>query len=169
MFSLIQFFISLPPPKKKLSRSALISVTRLGDFWELFVANVLTKVAKIITEFLGCFERHYFLVTTVVATFWPTFGKIWATLCSDIWSHWLCCTRLEPLTRKTDTKPIPPISVDSERREIATLRRSWRRIDPVWNFKMKVEKLILFVVLTICAFVFPTSSAGRKVRYGKAM
>ena len=24
-----------------------------------------------------------------MATFWVTFGNIWATLCLDIWSHWL--------------------------------------------------------------------------------
>ena len=24
-----------------------------------------------------------------MATFWATFGNLWATLCSDIWSHWL--------------------------------------------------------------------------------
>ena len=38
-------------------------------------------------DFLGNFENNCFLSETGVATFWATFGKTWATFCSNIWSH----------------------------------------------------------------------------------
>ena len=58
-------------------------VTRLDDFWKLFVTNFLTQVAQMYVDFLGSFENiHYHVVT-----FWATFGKFWATLYFSIWSH----------------------------------------------------------------------------------
>ena len=57
----------------------LISVTRLGDFWKLVATKSLTKVAQIIGNFLGYFEKTHSYVKTAVATFWATFGIIWAT------------------------------------------------------------------------------------------
>ena len=55
------------------------SVTRLGDF--------LTRVAKIVGNLLGYFERHQFLSKTAVDTFWASFSKNWAAFNSNIWSH----------------------------------------------------------------------------------
>ena len=38
-------------------------------------------------DFLGSCENHHFLSQTGEATFWATFGKTWATLYFNIWSH----------------------------------------------------------------------------------
>ena len=65
------------------------SVTRLGDFWNIPVTNFLTKVAQLLGNFLGFFEKHCLQVKTNVATFWITFGIISATFYVNIWSHWL--------------------------------------------------------------------------------
>ena len=41
--------------------------------------------------FLGNLKKLYSFAKTTVATFWVTFGNIWATFYSNIWSHWLQC------------------------------------------------------------------------------
>ena len=53
---------------------ALLSVTRLDDFWKLLPAKFLTKVAQIISNFLGYFEQPH-----SEAGFWVTFWNILAT------------------------------------------------------------------------------------------
>ena len=40
-------------------------------------------------HFLGIFEKPHSFVKIAVATVWATFGNIWATFYSNIWSHWL--------------------------------------------------------------------------------
>ena len=45
------------------------SVTRLGDFWKFLVA-IFKKVAQIISNFLGYFEKPHSYVKTAVATSW---------------------------------------------------------------------------------------------------
>ena len=42
-----------------------------------------------IVDFLGNFKNPHSCVKTADATFWATFGNIWATFYSNIWSHWL--------------------------------------------------------------------------------
>ena len=51
------------------------SVTRLGDFLNFLATNLITKVAQIVGDFLGSFEKHCFLSQTGLATFWATIGK----------------------------------------------------------------------------------------------
>ena len=36
------------------------SVTRLGDFWKILVANYITKIAKIFRNILDLFEKSHF-------------------------------------------------------------------------------------------------------------
>ena len=52
------------------------SVTRLGDFWNLFMTNLITIVGKIVGDLLGCFENNHFLSKFVAETFGETFAKI---------------------------------------------------------------------------------------------
>ena len=47
-----------------------------------------------IGNLLGYFEKPHFYLSTAVSTFWATFGEIWATFYSNIWSHW-AAVRLE--------------------------------------------------------------------------
>ena len=72
--------------KRKQNKSHSSSVTRLGEFWKFWVI-FLTKVAQIIGNVLGYFVKPHSYVKTVVATFWATFGNIWATFYSNNWSH----------------------------------------------------------------------------------
>ena len=65
----------------------LSRVTRLGDFQKFLMTKFLTKVSHIISNFLGHLEKPNSYVKTAVANSWVTFGKIWATLYSNIWSH----------------------------------------------------------------------------------
>ena len=67
------------------------SVTRLGNFWNFFVTNFISKVAQMFCDFLCSCENHHFLSQTGEATFWVTFGETWATFYFKIWSH---CLRL---------------------------------------------------------------------------
>ena len=66
----------------------MISETRLGDFIKFFATYFLTKVAQIISNFSGYIEKLHSYVTIAKATSWVTFGNIWATFYSTIWSHW---------------------------------------------------------------------------------
>ena len=56
-----------------------VSVTSLGYFWKVLVTIFLTKVAQIFGDFWAILKNITFKVKTNVATFWATFGKIWAT------------------------------------------------------------------------------------------
>ena len=60
---------------------------QIGRFFKFLVTRFLTKVVKMFGGLLGYFERHRFLSKTAVDTYWATFGKKWATLNSNIWSH----------------------------------------------------------------------------------
>ena len=40
-----------------------------------------------IGNFFGNLKKPYFHVKTAVATFWTTFGNIWAAFYSNIWLH----------------------------------------------------------------------------------
>ena len=44
-----------------LHKTVRTSVTRLSDFWKFSVRNFLTRVTKMLVDFLGYFERHLFL------------------------------------------------------------------------------------------------------------
>ena len=61
---------------------------QIGRFLKVLDNKILTKVAQIISNFLGCFEKPHSYVKTAVGTSWVTFGDIWATFYSNIWSHW---------------------------------------------------------------------------------
>ena len=54
---------------------------------DVFKTKFLTKVAQIISNFLGYFGKPHLCVKTDVDTSWVTFGNIWATFYSSIWSH----------------------------------------------------------------------------------
>ena len=54
-------------------RGVVNSVTRLGDFWKFLVTNFITKVAKVLGDFLGFLERQHFKVNNAVVTFWVNF------------------------------------------------------------------------------------------------
>ena len=43
------------------------------------IGRFLTKVAQMIGNFLGNFEKSHSYLKTAVATSWVTFGNIWAT------------------------------------------------------------------------------------------
>ena len=49
-----------------------VSVTGLGDFWKLFIANFLTIVSQTFGYFLGLFEEHIFCYLGI---FWK-FGQL---------------------------------------------------------------------------------------------
>ena len=57
-------------------------------FFKFLVNKFLSKVAQIISNFLGYFEKPYSYIKTAVATSRVTFGNILAAFCSNIWSHW---------------------------------------------------------------------------------
>ena len=55
------------------------SVTRLGDFLKFLATIFHAKVAQIIGDVLGYFEKRHFKVTAVVANIWAlceTFGLL---------------------------------------------------------------------------------------------
>ena len=60
---------------------------RLGDFFNFFVTNLLSKVGIIIGDLWGYFEINHFLGKTAVDTFWQTLRRNWTTFYSAIWSH----------------------------------------------------------------------------------
>ena len=72
-------------------RWSMISVTRLGDFWNFLVTNYVTKVTRLFSDFMGSLKKHCFLSQTGEATFWTTFVKTWATFYFNIWSHFTVC------------------------------------------------------------------------------
>ena len=59
-------------------------VTRLGDFCKFLATKFLAKVAQMIGNFLGNFEKPHSYVKTAVAIVW---GNIWDTVYSNICSH----------------------------------------------------------------------------------
>ena len=69
-------------------------MTRLGYFWKNLVANLLTKLAKLSCDFLGCFEKHQYLIQKWIVYF---LGQLWVkighflvyhlvTLVASLWS-----------------------------------------------------------------------------------
>ena len=73
--------------KEKRTGNGPISETRLGKFWK-FLSKMTLKSIKILCEFWGCFKNSHFEVKIAGATFWATLGDFWATLYSQILSHW---------------------------------------------------------------------------------
>ena len=49
-------------------------------------------------NFLGCFENIHFHVKTLMAIFWATFEKFWATLSFRAWSHWLRMAKISEIS-----------------------------------------------------------------------
>ena len=69
-------------------------MTRLGYFWKNLAANLLTKLAKLSGDFLGCFEKHQYLIHKWIVYF---LGQLWVkighflvyhlvTLVASLWS-----------------------------------------------------------------------------------
>ena len=63
------------------------SVTRLGNFWKILVANFLTKEAQMFGDSLCYFEKLKIQVKTVLVLF-VLLWKIVATFYFSILSHW---------------------------------------------------------------------------------
>ena len=61
----------------------------MGDFSKLLATNFLTKVAQILGDFLGYFEKPHFKVKTALTTIWATLGNSWAAFYYYVWSHYL--------------------------------------------------------------------------------
>ena len=57
----------------------MFNVTRLCNYRKFLVTKFLKKVAQIISNFSGYFEKPNSYVKTAMATSWVTFGNIWAT------------------------------------------------------------------------------------------
>ena len=54
-------------------------MTRLGDLLKFLVTNSLSKVAQILGDFLGYFEKDHFLLNTALDPFGARFRKNSAT------------------------------------------------------------------------------------------
>ena len=48
-------------------RWSMISVTRLGDFWNFLVTNYVTKVTRLFSDFMGSLKKHCFLLKKLYA------------------------------------------------------------------------------------------------------
>ena len=73
-----------------------ISVTKLDVYWTFLVTNFLTRNDKIFEIFWTILKHSSIWVKTAIGTtFWASFGKIWASFCSNIWLHCLAikCTK----------------------------------------------------------------------------
>ena len=73
--------------------SLTLSVNKLIDFRKFLVTILLAKLAQILGDWLGNFENISFKQKLFgwVGNFWANFGKIWATLYCNIWSHCSPC------------------------------------------------------------------------------
>ena len=56
---------------------------QIGRFFKLQGDKKSTKVAQVIGNFLGYFEKSHSCVSTAASSFWVTFGKIWALFYSN--------------------------------------------------------------------------------------
>ena len=66
----------------------IISVTRLGYFWKDLVAHLHTILAQLSGDFLGCFEKHQYLIKNSIVYFLGNFGFKIGTFSYIIWSLW---------------------------------------------------------------------------------
>ena len=57
----------------------MISVTRLGDFWQFLATKFLPKVAQIMCNYWGYFKKPHLYAKTAVATSWVAFGLLFAS------------------------------------------------------------------------------------------
>ena len=63
---------------------------QIGRFFKDFGNKISCKRSPKCCCLFGLFlKKTYSYVNTALATFWATFGKIWATFYSNIWSLWL--------------------------------------------------------------------------------
>ena len=60
---------------------------QIGRFLTLFGKCLLQKDAQMYGDFCAILKNIPFQAKTDLSTFWPTFGKIWATFYFSIWSH----------------------------------------------------------------------------------
>ena len=60
----------------KITIISAIQCEQIGRFLKVLDNIFLTKVAQILSNFLRCREKHYFLSKTIVALFGSLFGKI---------------------------------------------------------------------------------------------
>ena len=65
------------------------SVTRLDDFWKFLVTKCSTKVAQMLGNYLGYFEKQLNLSKKCWGYILSAFEKFLATFYSNIWSHTL--------------------------------------------------------------------------------
>ena len=83
---LIFVFVLLARPSQEVVPT---QCDQIGRLLKLQGDKKFTKVAKMIGNFLGYFEKPDSYVNTAASTFWTTFGENWATVYSNIWSHCL--------------------------------------------------------------------------------
>ena len=74
--------------EKEREREREEQCDQIGRFFKDLGDKFITKVAQMIVDFLGNFKNPHSCVKTAAATFWATFGNVWATFYSKIWSHW---------------------------------------------------------------------------------
>ena len=72
---------------RSLTLATLGQCDQIGGFLKVLGGKLLTKVSHIISNFLGYFEKPHNYIKTATATSWVTFGNIWATFYSNIWSN----------------------------------------------------------------------------------
>ena len=86
----ISRYLAIVLSKTMLIKYLLISasVTRLGEFESSLCETLLQKNTKYLESFWALLKRVTFKVKTAVATFWASFGEIWANFYSNIWLHW---------------------------------------------------------------------------------
>ena len=58
-----------------------------GRFLKILCAKVSFKISSNVRWLFRLFESITFQAKTAVASFWATFGKVWATFIFNIWSH----------------------------------------------------------------------------------
>ena len=69
-------------------------MTRLGDFCMFIVTNFRTKVAQILNDYFGLFEKHQFFSKTFISTFWQlleNFGHLFI----PVSSHTVCSNEVQ--------------------------------------------------------------------------
>ena len=61
---------------------------QIGQFLKVLGNKFSYKSSPIIWWLLGAFRKTLGLSKNWCGIFWVTFGNIWTTFCSNIWSHW---------------------------------------------------------------------------------
>ena len=100
---------------------------QIGRFLKVFGDKISSKSSQNYSNSLGYFEKSHSNVKTYLATSWMTFGNIWATFYSNIWSHWssmmmrmMMCTKC--LRQTGEPTPLLHLAVDAVEDVVLLLR-----------------------------------------------